>query len=400
MEPAAPASDFGFTPGESPDSASSQIDAIARANRGTSEGSGGSRALDSLRKQADRLEERSGLKINAAYTMPFHQASGGPGDRYGGAGDFDLLSEWTFIGRGTENVGQLIITGEYRFRIGSQPPAALRPVIGSLISTATGFNDRGLVLVNAYWMQRYLGGRFRTLVGRGDAGFFIGTHWLQSVDVSFMNRHFSGHPTMPSPGNGMMVGFSVHPNDFVYATVGASDAYGDTETIDAGSFFRDGDRFTFGELGIMPTFESFGRGRYSIGYWHMDERTRFSLPSDQGYTLSLNQRPNDRLTLFARLAFADATFNAPGTDIRRLLQGGFGLRGMFSNPDDMLGLAYSIATPRPEGLREERVLEGFYRWQATRHTQLSAGAQAIFDPGRAPKAGTVGVFYLRLRTTF
>jgi hypothetical protein len=249
-------------------------------------------------------------------------------------------------------------------------------------------------------MQRYFGGRFRTLIGRADPGFFVGTHWLQSVDVSFMNRHFSGHPTMPSPGNGMTFGFSIHPNDLFYATFGASDAYGDAATTDFGSIFRDWDLFTFGEIGVTPTFKSFGRGRYSVGFWHIDERTRFNLPSDQGYTVSLNQQPTDRLTVFARFAYADATFNAPGTDIRRLVQTGFALRGTASNPDDMAGLAFSIATPQPDDLREERVLEGFYRWQATRHTQLSVGAQAIFDPGRALEPGTVGVYYVRLRTTF
>lgn len=398
---AAPASsDFGFTPGESPDSASAQVDDINRPLKGTFDLGRTTRALDSLRERADRLEQRSGLQLNAAYTMPFQQASGGPGDRSGGAGDFDLFAEWTFLGRGTDNPGQLIVTGEYRFGIGSQTPSQLRQVLGTLIGTTTGFNDRGLVLVNAYWMQRYRGGRFRTLVGRGDAGFFVGTHWMQSVDVSFMNRHFSGHPTMPSPGNGLMFGFSVHPNDFVYFTLGASDAYGDTEEIDTGSFFREGDHFTFGEIGITPNSERFGRGRYSIGVWHMDERTRLGLPSDRGYTLSLNQRPSERLTVFARFAFADATLDAPGTDIRRLLQAGLGLRGMFSNPDDMFGIAVSAATPRPNGLREEKVLESFYRWQATRHSQLSFGAQAIRNPGRAPEPGTVGLFYVRLRTTF
>ncbi len=69
-----------------------------------------------------------------------------------------------------------------------------------------------------------------------------------------------------------------------------------------------------------------------------------------------------------------------------------GLRGVFGNPDDLAGLALSVAIPRDGWSRDEKVLEAFFRWPMTAHTQIPAGAQAIFDPGNLPDSSTVGVF--------
>jgi hypothetical protein len=394
-----PTLDVGWTPGESPATTALTIQDIFTPHKGHLNLDPLEDPQDFLANKAESLSEASGLQLAVAYTMPFLQATGSPGDRYGGAGDLDLMSVWTLVGRGGRNTGELIVSGEYRFSIGSQPPSELRAAIGALIAPVNGFNDRGWVLRNAYWSQRLLDGRLRFIIGRADPAGYFGTHWLQSADVSFMNRHFSSHPTVPSPGHGATAGISIRPRDSYYVTLGASDAYGDTTKIGLGTL-KYGDFFTFAEVGLTPKFRRFGRSRYSVAPWYMPARRRDGLPADKGVIVSINQELSDKLTLIARYSYADATLDRPGTDVAQQAQAGLGIRGMFGNLDDLAGIAFSIAIPGNGELRQEKVTEIFYRCQFTRRTQLSVGAQAIFDPSRAPTPDTVGIFYVRLRTSF
>lgn len=70
------------------------------------------------------------------------------------------------------------------------------------------------------------------------------------------------------------------------------------------------------------------------------------------------------------------------------------------DPDDLAGIAFSVGFPRAETAQEEKVLEGFYRWQLTHFAQVSVGAQAIFDPGNAPTQEVIGAFWGRFRLAF
>jgi len=396
-----PEIDIGWTPGESPASAPQEVEDISTSREGNLNLGPVEKPLIFLSKKTDALADATGLRLAVAYTMPLFQATGSPGDRSAGAADLHFISTWTLLGRDTKNTGQLIVSGDYRFKIGSQPPSALRGQVGTLIGITSGFSDRQWALEQAYWSQRLLNGRLNFIIGRADPGFFIGTHWLQSVDVSFMNRHFSGHPSMVAPGDTPLAGLSIRPGSgrLFYVTGGASNAYGETTKIELGSLFNNWDLFTFGEVGITPTFKV-GRGRYSVAVWHMAERHRDNLPADTGVTVSANQAVGDKLTFFARYGYAGATLDQPGSDVQHLAQGGVGARGLFGHLEDLAGVAFSTAIPGNRTLRTEKVLEVFYRKQVTGHTQISLGAQAIFDPSRAATADTVGVFYVRLRTTF
>jgi len=390
-----PVLDVGWTPGESPASAIEEIEDIYAPHEGDVNLGRVERPLDYLSRQLNVLDEKTGLRLAFPYTMAFQQATGGPGDRYGGAGDMDLMSSWTLVGRGTKNTGRLVFTAEYRFAIGSQPPTALLGQLGTLIGTVNGFNDRGWVVRDFFWAQRLFDGRLRFMIGRADPSDYVGNHWLQNSNNSFLNRHFSGSAAMPSPGHGPSAGISYRPGDLFYVTAGASSAYGVT-TQWGFDTLRRGDFFTFGEVGLTPTFHGLGRGKYAVSPWHMAARDRNNLPSDNGVTVTVDQELNKKLQIFARYAYADATL----TNVRQIAQGGLGMRGMFGNLDDLAGVAFSVGIPRNSALRNEKVFEAFYRWQFTRHTQLSFGAQAIFDPSNAPTASTVGVFYARLRTVF
>lgn len=388
--------DADFSPGEATTNVPAELDEIYAPNDGFFDRWGGNRPLDLLIKPLDDLYEKTGLRIGVANTMLFLQPMGGQSSRYGAAGDLDLMSSWTLLGRGTADTGRFVLTGEYRYQIGGQPASRVGGQMGTLVAPTNAFNDRGWVIRDLYWVQRFFDARLRILIGRADPSDYVGAHWLQNVNNSFVNRSFSANPAVPFPGHGPMLGVSVRPTDQFYLTVGAANAYSQTIRTEVDSLFNEWDIFSFGEVGYTPTVPGLGVGRYAFGIWHMDARSKDNLPEDWGLTFIVDQNLTKNLQMFARYAYSDGAL----TNIRQLGQLGLGYSGLFGRKDDLTGAAYSLAIPERNSTRNENVLEVFHRFQVTRNNQISVGVQLIANPGNAPDNETAGVFYARLRTSF
>jgi hypothetical protein len=385
--------DADFSPGEATTNTPAELDEIQAPRFSYLDLPVVAQPLDHLAKALRRLNEEIGLRLGVAYTMLYLQPSGGHG--YGAAGDLDFLASWTLIGRESEDTGRAVLTTEYRFKMGDQPPSAVGRQVGTLIPPTNAFNDRGWVIRDAYWIQRLFNARLRIIIGRADPSDYVGAYWLQNVNNSFVNRHFSANPAVPFPGHGPLLGVSVRPSDLWYVTVGACNAYSQTIRAEFDTLFEEWDLFTFGEIGLTPTIKGLGTGRYAFGLWHMDARSLDDLPADYGLTAIVDQNLTKRLQAFARYAYSDGTL----TNVRHLAQAGLGLSGLLGRSDDLTGAALSIAFPHTAS-RNETVLEIFHRFQVTRHSQLSFGVQVIFDPSNAPESHPIGVFYARLRASF
>jgi porin len=385
-----------FSPGEGGTSGIDDLDEIDRPETPIRD----TKTLDMpfawARSRFDALHENTGLRLGVAFTALGAWASGA-GDPSGASYDLDLLSAWTLVGRGTPNTGTLVATVEYRDAIGDDPASSLGSQLGTLINPVNAFNDRQWVVRDFYWLQRLLDDKLRLLAGRADLADFFGQQPMQNPNTMFLNRHFSGNPTVPFPGHGPSAEASVRPNDQFYLSAGVANAYNRTTEFDFDSIHYN-DFFYTMEVGFTPNIEGMGRGRYSVMGWYIDERTRDTpaIPSDSGLTLVAGQQLSDRLQVWARYAYADGTT----TNIRQLAQAGVGYTGLLGSPSNMTGFAFSFAQPRSDQSREEKVLEVFERLQVSRFTQLSVGAQAIFDPGNNPNVSTVGVFYARVRLAF
>ena len=218
--------DADFSPGEATSNTPAELDEITALHPGYLSSLGIDRPFEYLTRALQTLDQSTGLRLGVAQTMLFLQPMGGQSDRYGAAGDTDLLSSWTLLGRKTADTGRLVTTVEYRYNMGSQPPSALGRQIGTLIPVTNGFNDRGWVVRDAYWIQRLFEAKLRILIGRGYASDFVGAYWMQNVNNSFVNRHFSANPSIPFPGHGPICGISLRPTDQCYITGGVSNAYG------------------------------------------------------------------------------------------------------------------------------------------------------------------------------
>jgi len=388
--------DADLSPGESTTNVPAELDEIYGDNVGYYNGVGMREVLRYVIDPLDDLYRRTGIRIGAAYTMLFLQPMGGRSVEYGAAGDFDLLAAWDLVGRGTNDTGRLVMSAEYRFAMGAQPPSLVGGQLGTLIPPTAAFNERGFVVRDFYWIQRMFDGRFRLLIGRTDAADFIGSHWLQNVNNAFVNRHFSANPTLPMSEHGMSVGVSLRPVDTFYLTAGVSNGYSRTIRAEVDSFFNDWALFAFAEAGYTPTFENLGVGRYALGAWQMNARERIDAPSSYGLTAVIDQNLGERIQMFARYAYSDATL----TNVRHLAQSGVGLSGLLGRADDLTGLAFSMAVPGGGATQTETVLETFHRFQVTPNTQFSLGFQFIANPGNAYADGAAGALYLRLRTSF
>lgn len=389
--------DADFSPGEATTTAEAELDEIYASNRNYLELLGLKSPLDLLADPLAELYRKTGLRLGVANTMLFLQPIGGQSDLSGTGGDLDFLSSWTLIGRGTEDTGRLVFTGEYRYAIGNQAPSLVGGQMGTLVPPVNTFNDRGWVIRDCYWVQRLWGARIRILLGRADPSDYVGSYWLQNVNNSFANRSFSANPAIPFPGHGPLAGISVRPVPWAYLTGGACNGYSITTEVGLDTLFDHWNLFSFVEAGYTPVIKGLGEGRYAIGFWHMDARDLWGLPEDSGLTFIADQNLTGNLQVFARYAY-----NNYGTltNIKNLGQAGLGLSGLTGRRDDLTGLAFSLADPVRSASRYETVMEIFHRFQLTRHTQFSVGLQLIANPVNATGNEAAGAFYARLRTSF
>lgn len=348
-----------------------------------------------LKREFDKIAEKTNLRFGIANTYLFQQATGGPGDRDAGGGDLDLLAKWTAVGAGTKDTGVLAFAAEYRYQIGSQAPSALGGEIGTLLPTTNGFGERPMTVKEAYWDQRFFEDRFRFAVGRIDPENLFGGHRLQSANTFFLNKAFSSNPTVAYPGPGLAAAALVKPVPWMYIDGGITDANGKATVGNFEGFFKDHEFLFFGEAGLTPTWENVGAGRYRLSLWHIDAREDASKPSDSGVSISLDQDIGETFTVFARYGHADGDV----TGITNSVQGGVGIKGVLGK-ENLLGVAAAWSQPKDDSKRDEKVIEVFQRFQVTETTQISVGAEVIFDPSNAPGDDVLGVFSARVRFSF
>lgn len=383
----------GFSVGETPTSPTVEIEEIDTQGMGMLDSPELEAPQREWRRLREDFEDRTGLRLAGFYTMLFQQGTNWPGTLTTGSGDLDLLAQWTFLGRNTPNFGQVIFDAEYRHSIGDIPSSALGGQMGTLQGTTHGFNDRGMVIRNFHYIQRLWDGKFGFLIGRADPSDLGAGHAMQNVNTMFVNRAFASASTVAFPGFGFTAGFSLRPVKWYYATVGASNAYGNTIMNDLPQLAQ-GDFFSFMETGFTPDIPRLGAGRYRFYLWNLDDRGKFSLPSDRGYSFIVDQELGSSWQLFARYGWSE---NGT-TGIKSSFETGLGYRDFFGKRGNLAGLAFAVSEATTGG-ETEKILETFVRFQLTSFLQTTVGMQGIFNPVRSDDTAAA-VFTARLRATF
>ncbi|MHC4416922.1 MAG: carbohydrate porin, partial [Planctomycetota bacterium] len=113
-------------------------------------------------------------------------------------------------------------------------------------------------------------------------------------------------------------------------------------------------------------------------------------------SLSCDRDLGPKLLAFLRYGWTNGTL----TDTEQILAGGFGSKKPLGKNDDFAGIAFAWGRPSDSTLRDQMVMEAFYRWQLTPAIQVTPDFQLIVHPSLAPQEEYSVVFGIRVRISF
>jgi porin len=338
-----------------------------------------------MQKVNDELDRAARLRIGFAWTALYQHASWTRNDDdNAAAADFDFFGRWRPL-QTRKTLGYVIFQTQVRYALWQdQTPRDLGPETGSIWGTANGFNTQSFNLRQLYWQQFLFNNELSYRVGKVDLGDVFNNNRLQSDNHFFLNTAFSDNPTMAYPDNNF--GFDViwRPKPLFYMSVGTADASGDNKDA-SGDNNREDDApdkalndtnwFTAAEVGLTPWFENLGPGHYRLTAWYTDA-------DSVGGTL--------------RYGYTDGDL----TSTEQIVAGGVAFKRPFGKNDDMAGIAAAWGRPSEHVLRDQAVVEAFYRFQVTPAIEVTPDLQLTIDPSLAPEEDYVWVFGVRMRITF
>ncbi len=357
---------------------------------------------DRWQSLAEQLKTATGLDLGLAYTVLYQRLTDAKDgkSKQGAVGDLDIFGEWSLPGTPADRRGFFGFEAEMRTRLfTSSRPSDLGDNAGSLWETTNDFDTQDISLVQLWWQQTFANDALTYRIGKVDPTDFFDVGSLKSADLFFSNFAFSENPAIanPDPGWGGAVHLDLDKSWYLITAIG--DANARRTSIAANDFYEKKDYFTAAEFGLTPMIAGLGQGSYQFTVWHTDgrnNRNEPNQPSGKGFSLRFEQKIGENILPFVTYSRA----SGGATDVRQLATAGIGLTGIFGNKDDIAAIAVAWGQPEDRSLRNQYVVEVFYRVQLTDYIQVTPDLQLIAEPSRNRDNDTIGVLGLRMRVQF
>jgi porin len=347
-----------------------------------------------------QLQEDHGFSIGVDYTALSLTSSenGISGDDNASSGMVRLFGSWDLVGRGTKNTGALVYKVEHRHSYTDISPQAFGFDQGYVGLIEPPFSDQGTRWTNLFWRQRMNEGRATIVAGMLDVTDFVDVYALASPWTGFMNFAFStGSAAVFIPNDatfGIAGGAMLNNNMFLIGNV--ANAYTDStdpfETVD--DFFSENEYFSSIELGWTRSQDRIYQDNMHITLWHVDESIPAETPGGWGVAFNYSRSlDDDKFMPFLRGGYADEG----GTLLQKSLSAGLG----YNINGDQIGVAANWGQPNEDSfgpdLKDQYVLEAYYRWQLTEQIAITPDIQYLIDPALNPEHDKLWVFGLRAR---
>ena len=339
------------------------------------------------------LTQSTGFEYSAYYAVMNHYGTEGGTDSQNLNGQFHTINAWTPYHQ-CEDAGTAIF---YYMHL-SQYTDTTAAQLANNLGLTSGINDSAVTLDMfrfAAWYQPLFGGDVELYFGQfllRDL-YDIGTYGSDDTR-NFISQIMASSPaeTTPAPGLGMAA--TLRLTDSWYVGGGFTDAnakIGDLWNFDT---LSQGDFASMGYLSYRPYICGLGQAKYQFSIYSID--TTDSAAYSRGLSLIMEQDIGEQHALFFKYNRADAR----QADIQQSIAGGLMFKGLRCWEDDLLGIGAGWGDPTNNTLRDEYVLEAFWRMQITSSIQVSPDVQLWLDPSQTPGSDVQGVFSLRALVEF
>ena len=343
-----------------------------------------------------RLDDKTGLRLSVDYNALIQAASDSLADDYGSAGEFRATARWRVWGRENGNLGFIDFQIRNRHRYTDMPPSKLGGSIGSLWPTTRGFSDSGWEVTHAYFEQYLFNQRLAFRGGQTRIDNMFDVHALRSQRHFFLNSAFSDNPAVAFPSFGPAGAVLLRPIDAVEIMVGVADADSRQLGEAVGSDLQRDNLFAAVELSVRPKLLEQGDSLLKAMYWHTDPSSGGQTPAGDGVSLLAQHQLLNRSTGFLRYSYSSSA----ATIVSHMISTGIGLHPWIEKRSDYAGVAFAWGRPTRTGLRDQYVLEAFYRLQITPELELTPDIQLIIHPSLNSQQDVIGVFGARARLNF
>ncbi len=374
------------------------------------------------------LEER-GIEVGVFLTTIFQQNVHGGlqthnGHRISGSADYEITLDLETMGILPGATIVMSAESTWNDEIGADRVGSLLPV------NYDGGGDRSIVVVEAWFEQKFWDDKARLKIGRVDIGADMDTNKYANDETSqFLNLALRNTCNIPSPGIAIVAELVLEPWDQMYVALGVADAESDVRETGLNTAFHDSDYFLSGvEMGLKPewtTSRGILPGNYRLGVWydpqpkemHLDRPGRLQREvrlkrDDIGLYLSLDQllydeSPDDDgdeqgFGMFGRYGYAHEDANT----IEHFWSVGCQYQGLIPERDDDVlgfGFAQSIISDKlrhSTGMSRETVWELYYNAQVSPWLSITSDFQYIMDPGADRDARDAFVAGIRVQMSF
>lgn len=340
-----------------------------------------------------RLDESCGLQLSIDESMFYQTATSSLGETEAASGLVRVYGQWTLLGRGTNNPGQLVFKGENRHRMTAITPFDLGFETGSILPTGTFFNEFNSGVTNLFWKQYLFDRDLVFAIGKIDVTDFVDIYGLMNPLTHFVNLGFSTNPTIAVPNQGLGFAVGAMLTDKIYLQSGFADANGQPTLAGFDTFFEDREYFSYVELGLTSSRDRIYLDNVHATLWHTDARTNAQTPEGWGVAVTAQKFLDDKWLPFFRFGYADGDAALMQTTFSTGL-------GLLRANNDVAGVGISFGKPADGTLRDQFTSEAFYRFQLTQCLAVTPDVQLVGNPALNPSEDVLALFGIRLRAAF
>jgi porin len=302
---------------------------------------------------------------------------------------YDFSGAWRVFGDRETTEGALSWWVRGGRPLGAAQDADFGRTLGSVYDINANSENNLFQVQELYWAE-YFGDRLVIVAGRLDPSFLYDFNMVANNQwEQFLADPLVNSPGVPFPEPGFGLDVRLELDGFGWIQGGIHQADGRENSLVGPSL---DELFVAVEPTFAPQIDGLGQGHYRLLVYHQQTQGR----SGFGFSFNFDQEIGGGFMPFARVSVGDEAI----TPFKVFASAGLGWKKAFGRSQDMCGAGYVWGDPSDPALRDEHLVEVFYRFAVNNYLAVTPDIQFLINPGRNPQDDLIVVLGLRLMATF